>query len=43
MVRALNPNVALMEAAVAGLEHISDHMVFLGGCATGLLIMAETG
>ena len=38
MVRALNPNVALMEAAVAGLGPVSDQMVFLGGCATGLLI-----
>ena len=38
MVRALNPNVALMEAAVAGLGPVSEQMVFLGGCATGLLI-----
>lgn len=38
MVRALNPNVALMEAAVAGLGPVSDQMVFIGGCATGLLI-----
>ena len=38
MVRAQNPNVALMEAAVAGLGPVSDQMVFLGGCAAGLLI-----
>ena len=38
MVRAHNPNVAIMEAAVAGLGPVSDQMVFLGGCATGLLI-----
>ena len=38
MVRVLNPNVALMEAAVTGLGPIADQMVFLGGCATGLLI-----
>ena len=38
MVRALNPNVAIIEAAVLGLGPVSDQMVFLGGCATGLLI-----
>ena len=38
MVRARNPNIAIVEAAVAGLGPLSDEMVFLGGCATGLLI-----
>ena len=38
MVRALNPNIAILGAAVAGLGPVSDQMVFLGGCATGLLI-----
>jgi hypothetical protein len=38
MIRAQNPNVAILEAAVARLGTLTDDMVFLGGCATGLLL-----
>ncbi len=38
MVRAGNPNIEIMEIAVARLGVLADEMVFLGGCATGLLI-----
>lgn len=38
MPRAANPNIAIMELAVARLGALVDEMVFLGGCATGLLI-----
>lgn len=38
MVRTWNPNVTILEAAVSGLGPLCDQMVFLGGCATGLLI-----
>lgn len=33
-----NPNLVLLERAVAQLGDIADDMVFVGGCATGLLI-----
>jgi predicted nucleotidyltransferase len=38
MPRAANPNLEIMEIAVARLGLLADEMVFLGGCATGLLI-----
>lgn len=38
MRRAVNPNLEIMESAVARLGALADEMVFLGGCATGLLI-----
>lgn len=38
MARAANPNIEIMELAVARLGALADEMVFLGGCATGLLI-----
>lgn len=33
-----NPNLILLEAAVRLLEPLLDELVFVGGCATGLLI-----
>lgn len=33
-----NPNLSLLEAAVKLLEPLLDDLVFVGGCATGLLI-----
>lgn len=38
MVRRQNPNLELLELAVAALGPLADELVFLGGCATGLLI-----
>lgn len=38
MARAANPNIELTEIAVTRLGALADEMVFLGGCATGLLI-----
>lgn len=38
MHRALNPNIELLEIAVTRLESLVDEMVFVGGCATGLLL-----
>lgn len=38
MRRATNPNLEIMEVAVARLGTLAEEMVFLGGCATGLLI-----
>jgi len=38
MVRAQNPNIQILESAVERLEELANEMVFLGGCATGLLI-----
>jgi predicted nucleotidyltransferase len=38
MRRAANPNLEIMEIAVARLGAMAEKMVFLGGCATGLLI-----
>jgi len=38
MRRASNPNLEIMEIAVARLGAMAEEMVFLGGCATGLLI-----
>lgn len=33
-----NPNIQILEMAVAYLGSLADDMVFLGGCATGLLL-----
>lgn len=38
MNRARNPNLQILELAVQRLGLLADDMVFLGGCATGLLI-----
>ena len=38
MRRATNPNLEIMEIAAARLGDLSDELVFLGGCATGLLL-----
>ena len=38
MRRPANPNLEIMEIAVARLGALADEMVFLGGCATGLLV-----
>jgi hypothetical protein len=38
MARDKNPNLRILELAVAHLGPLADEMVFLGGCATGLLL-----
>ena len=38
MHRITNPNIGILECAVARLGDLIDKMVFLGGCATGLLL-----
>lgn len=38
MPSAQNPNLRILELAVEQLGELSERMVFLGGCATGLLI-----
>lgn len=38
MVKQQNPNLEILEFAIAQLGELADEMVFLGGCATGLLI-----
>jgi predicted nucleotidyltransferase len=38
MPRAQNPNLEILETAVERLGTLADEMVFLGGCATGLLL-----
>ena len=38
MTRERNPNIDILELAVDQLGVLADEMVFLGGCATGLLI-----
>lgn len=38
MHREGNPNLQILEIAVAHLGPVADDMVFLGGCATGLLL-----
>lgn len=38
MLRQQNPNLEILEAAVAQLGPLADQMVFLGGCATALLL-----
>jgi hypothetical protein len=38
MHRITNPNLEILEAAVELLDELADRLVFLGGCATGLLL-----
>lgn len=38
MVRKQNPNLEILQLAVDQLGELAEEMVFLGGCATGLLI-----
>jgi hypothetical protein len=38
MIRAQNPNLKILEFAVERLGELTNEMVFLGGCATGLLM-----
>jgi len=38
MMRLKNPNLEILIRTVERLGSISDELVFLGGCATGLLI-----
>lgn len=38
MPRITNPNIELLELAVHQLEDLVERLVFLGGCATGLLL-----
>jgi len=38
MPRAQNPNLEILIFAVEKLGNLADEMVFLGGCAAGLLI-----
>jgi len=38
MLRKQNPNLQILESTVAALGPLADEFVFLGGCATGLLI-----
>lgn len=38
MARKQNPNLEILEIAVDQLGELADEMVFVGGCATGLLI-----
>lgn len=38
MVRAQNPNLEILMLAVGQLGELADEMVFLGSCATSLLI-----
>lgn len=38
MHRITNPNLEILEAAVELLDELVDQLVFLGGCATGLLL-----
>ncbi len=38
MQRLNNPNLMILELAVSALGPLADDMVFIGGCATGLLI-----
>ncbi len=41
MVKRQNPNIEIVTRAVEQLGELADEMVFLGGCATGLLITDE--
>jgi hypothetical protein len=38
MIRVQNPNLQILELAVDRLGDLTNEMVFLGGCATGLLM-----
>jgi len=41
MNRAQNPNIVILEAAVARLGPLAEKLVFLGGCATVLMLTDE--
>lgn len=43
MTREQNPNIEILMFAVERLDELADEMVFLGGCATGLLITDDVG
>jgi len=38
MIKRTQPNIGIIEKAVSLLGPLADEMVFIGGCATGLLI-----
>ena len=38
-----NPNLAILEMAVQALGELTDSLVFVGGCATGLLVTGTRG
>jgi len=38
MAKQVNPNIEILMVAVDKLGPLKDEMVFLGGCATGLLV-----
>ena len=38
MAKQQNPNLEILEIAIAKLAELADELVFVGGCATGLLI-----
>lgn len=38
MANTLNPNLEILELAIHLLAELADELVFVGGCATGLLI-----
>ena len=38
MARPRNPNLEIVEIAAQALQSLCDELVFLGGCATALLI-----
>ncbi|MCB2182592.1 MAG: hypothetical protein KQH63_11230 [Desulfobulbaceae bacterium] len=38
MRRITNPNLEILEIAVLQLDDLAERLVFLGGCATGLLL-----
>ena len=41
MKTGINPNIDLLEKMVERLGELAEQMVFVGGCATGLLITDE--
>ena len=41
MAKQQNPNLEILEIAIARLAELADELVFVGGCATGLLITAS--
>jgi len=43
MHRERNPNIEILEIAVDALGPLAHEMVFLGGCATGLLLTDVAG
>jgi hypothetical protein len=43
MVRTQNPNLEIVEIAAQALGPMCDELVFLGGCATALLITDSAG